>query len=41
MGSYLSEPIEDKHTSDGANQSLMFAASAMQGWRTSKKLNYF
>ncbi|KAJ3011355.1 UNVERIFIED_CONTAM: Protein phosphatase 2C 2 [Siphonaria sp. JEL0065] len=33
MGQTLSEPITDKHTSQDADDRLMYAASSMQGWR--------
>jgi hypothetical protein len=38
MGHTLSTPITEKHSSTGHNARLAFAASAMQGWRTSKGL---
>lgn len=36
MTEYLPKPVTDKDTTDGENKSIMFAASKMQGWRTSK-----
>ncbi|ORZ30312.1 phosphatase 2C-domain-containing protein [Catenaria anguillulae PL171] len=35
MGQTLSEPIKDKHSSEGSSARFVFAASAMQGWRIS------
>jgi len=35
MGTYLSQPVKDKETEDGAGANLRYAASAMQGWRRS------
>jgi hypothetical protein len=33
MGQILSEPIVDKHTTEGADVRLGYGASSMQGWR--------
>lgn len=38
MGAYLSSPICDKDTHEGANTRLAFAASSMQGWRMSQEV---
>ncbi|KAJ3117053.1 Protein phosphatase 2C 2 [Nowakowskiella sp. JEL0407] len=35
MGQTLSEPITDKHTSNGSDDRLCYGASEMQGWRLS------
>jgi protein phosphatase PTC2/3 len=35
MGQTLSEPVRDKHSDHGSNKRLIFASSAMQGWRIS------
>ncbi|SAM07630.1 hypothetical protein [Absidia glauca] len=35
MGQTLSEPVTEKHTTDGKDHRVMYAASAMQGWRIS------
>jgi protein phosphatase 2C family protein 2/3 len=35
MGQTLSEPVREKHSDHGANDRLIFASSAMQGWRIS------
>ncbi|KAJ3372484.1 Protein phosphatase 2C 2 [Allomyces arbusculus] len=35
MGQTLSEPITEKHTTQGASKRFLFAASGMQGWRIS------
>lgn len=35
MGQSLSEPVTDKTTSSGGNDSLLYAISDMQGWRIS------
>lgn len=39
MGQTLSEPVTDKYTTDGKDHRVMYAASAMQGWRISKYPN--
>lgn len=41
MGAYLSSPICDKDTHEGANHRLAFAASSMQGWRMSQEVKFF
>jgi len=41
MGAYLSSPICDKDTIEGANDRLAFAASSMQGWRMSQEVKIF
>lgn len=33
MGQTLSEPVTDKTTSSGGNDSVLYAISEMQGWR--------
>jgi len=35
MGQTLSEPVREKHSDHGSNDRLIFASSAMQGWRIS------
>ncbi|KAI9004682.1 phosphatase 2C-like domain-containing protein [Gaertneriomyces semiglobifer] len=35
MGQTLSEPVTDKHSSEGKDERLWYGASAMQGWRIS------
>lgn len=35
MGQTLSEPVKEKHSDHGSNDRLLFASSAMQGWRIS------
>ena len=35
MGQLLSEPVKDKHSDSGSDERLLFASSAMQGWRIS------
>ncbi|KAI8322613.1 PP2C-domain-containing protein [Martensiomyces pterosporus] len=35
MGQTLSEPVLDKHTSEGGDERYIYGASAMQGWRIS------
>uniref|UniRef100_A0A1D1XES1 protein-serine/threonine phosphatase n=1 Tax=Anthurium amnicola TaxID=1678845 RepID=A0A1D1XES1_9ARAE len=35
MGQTLSEPVKDKHSDSGNDDRLLFASSAMQGWRIS------
>lgn len=37
MGSYLSEPITDKVSTDDSNDKLAYGASSMQGWRVSQE----
>jgi protein phosphatase 1G len=37
MGSYLSEPVTDKQSTDESNDELICGASAMQGWRLSQE----
>ncbi|KAF5272182.1 hypothetical protein FQA39_LY01264 [Lamprigera yunnana] len=37
MGSYLSEPITEKISTDEANDKLLSGASSMQGWRISQE----
>ncbi|ENN75443.1 hypothetical protein D910_03774 [Dendroctonus ponderosae] len=37
MGSYLSEPVVEKVSSDGANDKLVYGASSMQGWRVKQE----
>ena len=34
MGSYLSQPVTEKHTIEGTGDTLEYACTAMQGWRT-------
>ncbi|ORZ20362.1 phosphatase 2C-domain-containing protein [Absidia repens] len=34
MGQTLSEPVTDKHTTNGQDHRVMYAASSMQGWRS-------
>jgi hypothetical protein len=34
MGSYLSQPVTAKETVFGASETLEYACTAMQGWRT-------
>jgi protein phosphatase 2C family protein 2/3 len=36
MGQTLSEPITEKHTTEGGDERLLYGASSMQGWRTSE-----
>ncbi|KAI8331364.1 phosphatase 2C-like domain-containing protein [Chlamydoabsidia padenii] len=33
MGQTLSEPVTEKHTTEGKDSRVMYAASGMQGWR--------
>lgn len=40
MGSYLSEPITEKVSSDSSNDRLICGTSSMQGWRVSQEVNY-
>ncbi len=40
MGAYLSSPVCDKDTHEGANNRLAFAASSMQGWRMSQEVKF-
>jgi protein phosphatase 2C family protein 2/3 len=35
MGQTLSEPVKEKHSDSGSDDRLLFASSAMQGWRIS------
>jgi protein phosphatase 2C family protein 2/3 len=35
MGQTLSEPVKEKHSDIGFDERLLFASSAMQGWRIS------
>ncbi|CAG8447302.1 5388_t:CDS:2 [Acaulospora morrowiae] len=35
MGQTLSEPVREKHSANGHDERLMYASSAMQGWRIS------
>jgi len=35
MGQTLSEPVKDKHSDTGSDERLLYASSAMQGWRIS------
>lgn len=35
MGQTLSEPVTEKTTSSGGNDSILYAISEMQGWRIS------
>ena len=35
MRQTLSEPVREKHSDHGSNDRLIFASSAMQGWRIS------
>ena len=35
MGQTLSEPITEKHSLSGGNEHVVYAISAMQGWRLS------
>lgn len=35
MGQTLSEPVKDKHTSAGEDDTLIYGVSEMQGWRIS------
>ena len=35
MGQTLSEPVTEKTTSSGGNDSVLYAISEMQGWRIS------
>ena len=37
MGSYLSQPLTAKDSSDGASRRLRFGASSMQGWRKNQE----
>jgi serine/threonine protein phosphatase PrpC len=37
MGDYLSTPNKAKHSDEGSNNTLMFGASSMQGWRKSNE----
>ena len=37
MGQTLSDPITLKSTSEGNDKRVLYGASSMQGWRTSKK----
>lgn len=34
MGAYLSAPVTEKRSSDGASESFAYGTTAMQGWRT-------
>lgn len=36
MGQTLSEPLTEKHTTEGNDKRVLYGASSMQGWRTSK-----
>jgi hypothetical protein len=36
MGQTLSEPVTEKHTTQGKDGRVMYGASGMQGWRFSK-----
>lgn len=38
MGSYLSEPVTEKVSSDDSNDKLICGASSMQGWRASQEV---
>ncbi|CAG8828036.1 10716_t:CDS:1, partial [Dentiscutata erythropus] len=35
MGQTLSEPVKEKHTVSGHDERILYASSAMQGWRIS------
>lgn len=35
MGQTLSEPVKDKHSDGGSDKRIVYASSAMQGWRIS------
>lgn len=37
MGSYLSQPVTQKDTTDGKVDFLEYACTAMQGWRTEQE----
>ncbi|RZC32041.1 protein phosphatase 2C 21 [Asbolus verrucosus] len=37
MGSYLSEPVTEKESTDESNDKLICGASSMQGWRVSQE----
>ncbi|XP_066253113.1 probable protein phosphatase CG10417 isoform X1 [Euwallacea similis] len=37
MGSYLSEPVTEKISTDESNDKLTYGASSMQGWRVSQE----
>ena len=39
MGAYLSEPVLEKHSEDGQNESLGYGSSSMQGWRVSQEVH--
>lgn len=38
MGSYLSEPVVEKVSSDESNDKLVYGASSMQGWRVKQEV---
>lgn len=38
MGSYLSEPVTEKVSSDDNNDKLICGASSMQGWRLTQEV---
>jgi protein phosphatase PTC2/3 len=35
MGQTLSEPVVEKHSTDGGDSRVIYGASEMQGWRIS------
>ena len=38
MGAYLSAPVTEKRSSDGASESFAYGTTAMQGWRTNMEV---
>lgn len=38
MGAYLSEPITDKNSQEGANERVKYGSSEMQGWRQTQEV---
>ena len=37
MGAFLDKPNEEKHTSEGRNDIVIWGTCEMQGWRTSQE----
>lgn len=40
MGSYLSEPVTEKVSTDESNNKLNCGASSMQGWRVTQEVGF-
>lgn len=38
MGAYLSQPVKTKQSESGENNTLVFGATAMQGWRVNQEV---